>query len=533
MSSFLSSSATAFFLLLCLCHVSSSKQGTYIARIAQCQMPSSFDLHSNWYHSSLRSISDSTELLYTYENAIHGFSTRLTQAEADSLMAQRGVISVLPEHRCERHTTRTPLFLGLDKDHRYELHTASHCNRKLIGARFLARGYESTMGPIDESKDSRSPRDDDGHGTHTSSTAAISVVEGDSLLGYDSGTARGMVPPAPTHLLLLISFVIFVSSLYSERETQHTNSNMSSAIECSVCVSEFDDNESCPSSRSFVEGVKSKAEEVAISILDVVTGEDQSLEGTGTIEQSCELRVSCTSYGIVTKIQKFDKALGNIKGDLIEPRRILLVAIVSIVVSFICAALLAPGRGSVTWSWIIMVTLFAFFLKLYLAGLVHGVATRWRIHIPGVRPYAYAFTVVKSILQIGVLLGFTYLDSYLKSRNVVLMVVAVVCLYIHLVCVYVAFRIGEDCDVINAFLSTSFVLLFELAKENGEFIIWLTISAIGLLFIKNLLLLTTTPADGEDADDGHQNRGDITRETDDQDQVNEAERNDITEAVPV
>ncbi|CAD5336105.1 unnamed protein product [Arabidopsis thaliana] len=116
-SSFLSS--TAFFLLLCLgfCHVSSSSsdQGTYIVHMAKSQMPSSFDLHSNWYDSSLRSISDSAELLYTYENAIHGFSTRLTQEEADSLMTQPGVISVLPEHRYELHTTRTPLFLGLDE----------------------------------------------------------------------------------------------------------------------------------------------------------------------------------------------------------------------------------------------------------------------------------------------------------------------------------------------------------------------------------------------------------------------------------
>ncbi|KAG7607635.1 Subtilisin-like protease SBT1.7 [Arabidopsis thaliana] len=243
-SSFLSS--TAFFLLLCLgfCHVSSSSsdQGTYIVHMAKSQMPSSFDLHSNWYDSSLRSISDSAELLYTYENAIHGFSTRLTQEEADSLMTQPGVISVLPEHRYELHTTRTPLFLGLD-EHTADLFpeagsysdvvvgvldtgvwpesksysdegfgpipsswkggceagtnfTASLCNRKLIGARFFARGYESTMGPIDESKESRSPRDDDGHGTHTSSTAAGSVVEGASLLGYASGTARGMAPRA-------------------------------------------------------------------------------------------------------------------------------------------------------------------------------------------------------------------------------------------------------------------------------------------------------------------------------------------------
>ncbi|CAA7034611.1 unnamed protein product [Microthlaspi erraticum] len=245
MSSFLSSTAFLFFVLyLGFCHVShgASQQGTYIVHMAQSQMPSTYNLHSNWYDSSLRSISDSAELLYTYNNAIHGFSTRLTPEEADSLMTQPGVLSVLPEHRYELHTTRTPLFLGLDV-HNADLFpetgassdvvvgvldtgvwperksfsdegfgpipstwkggceigtnfTASLCNRKLIGARFFARGYEATMGPVDESQESRSPRDDDGHGTHTSSTAAGSVVEGASLLGFANGTARGMASRA-------------------------------------------------------------------------------------------------------------------------------------------------------------------------------------------------------------------------------------------------------------------------------------------------------------------------------------------------
>jgi subtilisin family serine protease len=66
---------------------------------------------------------------------------------------------------------------------------ASACNKKLIGARFFLAGYEADNGPMDTTKESRSPRDNDGHGTHTSSTAVGGVVRGADLLGYAAGTA--------------------------------------------------------------------------------------------------------------------------------------------------------------------------------------------------------------------------------------------------------------------------------------------------------------------------------------------------------
>ncbi|CAF2035539.1 unnamed protein product [Brassica napus] len=107
-SSFFSSTASFFIVLLYLgaCHISDgAQQSTYIVHMAKSQMPSSFDQHSLWYESSLRSVSESAELLYTYNSAIHGFSTRLTPEEADSLMTHPGVISVLPEKRHELDTT--------------------------------------------------------------------------------------------------------------------------------------------------------------------------------------------------------------------------------------------------------------------------------------------------------------------------------------------------------------------------------------------------------------------------------------------
>nr|QOQ34357.1 SBT4 [Nicotiana benthamiana] len=229
-------------LFLCRLSVAMMKKKTYIIHMAKSQMPATFnDDHTHWYDSSLRSVSDSAEMLYVYNNVVHGFSARLTPQEVESLETQPGILSVLPDLKYQLHTTRTPTFLGIDKSADFfpesdamsdviigvldtgvwpesksfddsglgpipaswkgqcesgTNFSSSNCNRKLIGARYFSRGYETTLGPIDESKESKSPRDDDGHGTHTSTTAGGSVVQGANLFGYAPGTARGMATRA-------------------------------------------------------------------------------------------------------------------------------------------------------------------------------------------------------------------------------------------------------------------------------------------------------------------------------------------------
>ncbi|XP_044511928.1 subtilisin-like protease SBT1.7 [Mangifera indica] len=236
------------FLILIFCYVAAEAEEknqklrkTYVIHVDKSSMPASFDDHFQWYTSTLQSVSDTVDMLYIYDNVIHGFSTSLTAEEAESLENRPGIISVLPEVRYELHTTRTPEFLGLGKSEALlpaseaeseviigvldtgvwpELKSfddtglatvpggwrgecevgknfnTSSCNRKLIGARYFSKGYEAALGPIDETMESKSPRDDDGHGSHTSTTAAGSAVSGASLFGFASGTARGMATKA-------------------------------------------------------------------------------------------------------------------------------------------------------------------------------------------------------------------------------------------------------------------------------------------------------------------------------------------------
>lgn len=229
---------------------------TFIVRVQQDAKPSVFPTHERWYESSLRSISTSGEidvsldsdsasarLIHTYETVFHGFSAKLSNLEAQKLLSVSGIVAVIPEQVRQLQTTRSPEFLGLktsdsagllkesdfgsdlvigvidtgiwperksfsDRDltavpPKWKGHCiagqgfpASSCNRKLIGARYFCNGYEATNGKMNETTEYRSPRDSDGHGTHTASIAAGRYVFPASTLGYARGVAAGMAPKA-------------------------------------------------------------------------------------------------------------------------------------------------------------------------------------------------------------------------------------------------------------------------------------------------------------------------------------------------
>ncbi|EOY27273.1 Subtilase family protein [Theobroma cacao] len=242
--------AISFFFFLSLLFIpfsssSSDRPENFIIHVSKSHKPSLFSSHHHWYSSIIHSLPPSphpTKLLYTYERAINGFSARLTATQAEKLRELPGILSVIPDQVRQIHTTRTPQFLGLSdgvglwqnsyygdgviigvldtgiwperpsfKDSGLSPvpdswkgicetgpdFPASACSRKIIGARAFYKGYESYLeGPMDETKESKSPRDTEGHGTHTASTAAGSVVSNASLFEFAYGEARGMATKA-------------------------------------------------------------------------------------------------------------------------------------------------------------------------------------------------------------------------------------------------------------------------------------------------------------------------------------------------
>ncbi|KAH6778956.1 hypothetical protein C2S52_010193 [Perilla frutescens var. hirtella] len=204
---------------------------TYIVHVEgpDDQQHESQDLQS-WYRSFLPAATtsssgeDEARLVYSYRHVFKGFAAKLSTDEVNELEKKEGFISARPQKQLSLHTTHSPNFLGLNrnvgfwKESNYGKgviigvmdtgvlpehpsfsdggmppppakwkgrcqfnHTT--CNNKIIGARYF-------------NADDQSPLDDDGHGTHTASTAAGTFVGGANLLGSSNGTAVGIAPLA-------------------------------------------------------------------------------------------------------------------------------------------------------------------------------------------------------------------------------------------------------------------------------------------------------------------------------------------------
>ncbi|TYJ16406.1 hypothetical protein E1A91_A10G250900v1 [Gossypium mustelinum] len=168
-------------------------------------------------------------LLHSYHRSFNGFVSKLTNDDSHKLANMEGIVSVFPNQMKQLHTTRSWDFMGFSKNvTRTNLESniiigmldtgiwpesesfndegfgpppkkwkgicqgSSNftCNNKIIGARYYKA--DKNFHPTDI----QSPRDSEGHGSHTSSIAAGALVHKASLSGLASDLARGGVPSA-------------------------------------------------------------------------------------------------------------------------------------------------------------------------------------------------------------------------------------------------------------------------------------------------------------------------------------------------
>ncbi|KAK4844220.1 hypothetical protein QYF36_017791 [Acer negundo] len=219
----------------------SSLLSTYIVYVTKPEggenSMQSVDLDS-FYQSflpvSLSSSDREQRLVYSYRNVVNGFAAKLTAEEAKAIETKEGFVSAHVQKILPLHTTHTPNFLGLHQNLGFWKQSnfgkgviigvldtgitpghpsfsdagmppprakwkgkcefdATACNNKLIGARTFQTDTKPTRGGVAAADP---PIDDDGHGTHTSSTAAGNFVEGASVFSQANGTAAGIAPLA-------------------------------------------------------------------------------------------------------------------------------------------------------------------------------------------------------------------------------------------------------------------------------------------------------------------------------------------------
>nr|GMD03433.1 subtilisin-like protease SBT5.3 [Ipomoea batatas] len=169
------------------------------------------------------------QLLGTYLGRhINGFAAMLEEEEAAEIAKNPEVISVFLNRAKQLQTTRSWEFVGLEGEggliHEGSIWKKARFGedtiianldggvwpesksfsdegfgpipkRKLIGARYFNKGYSSVVGTLNSSS-FFTPRDVNGHGSHTLSTAGGNFVAGANVFGLGNGTAKGGSPKA-------------------------------------------------------------------------------------------------------------------------------------------------------------------------------------------------------------------------------------------------------------------------------------------------------------------------------------------------
>jgi subtilisin family serine protease len=212
----------------------------------------------NGRHDEVLGTAGGGRKLYDYRFSFNGFAAELTEAQANALRAVPGVVNVSRDEEQFADTSSSPTFLGLDapgglwdllggpdnagegvvigvidsgiwpeslsfsdrtgangnasKDGKLdylqlpgwhgrcapgEQFTAADCNQKLIGAQHFNAGYGGNAG-IEATRpwEFNSPRDYNGHGTHTSSTAGGNLATPTTGAASVFGPTNGIAPRA-------------------------------------------------------------------------------------------------------------------------------------------------------------------------------------------------------------------------------------------------------------------------------------------------------------------------------------------------
>jgi subtilisin family serine protease len=201
------------------------------------------------HDQALQSVGLATsDKMHDYTIALNGFAARMTEDQANRLTMRRGVTKVFPDEIRHVTTDNSPDFLdltaiggplekGIDgedvvigvidtgiwpehpsfaDDGTYGPAPASFtgigcdfgntsfnpddtaftCNNKLLAAKSFGAGFHGGTGVGLASGSYNSARDEDGHGTHTTSTAGGNSGVSASILGADRGTVSGIAPRA-------------------------------------------------------------------------------------------------------------------------------------------------------------------------------------------------------------------------------------------------------------------------------------------------------------------------------------------------
>lgn len=212
------------------------------------------DYLESTHDNALNAVGAANGKKYDYHYSFNGFAAELTAAQLADLKAQPDVLDVWEDEEVFADTSTTPDFLGLTDEggawdmgytgediiigivdsgiwpevmsftdrtgtngngtqggkldyHQIpgwhgkcipgEEFNASMCNQKLIGAQYFNEGYGGNAGiDADRPWEFNSPRDYNGHGTHTASTAGGNNGVPAEVGGVDLGTISGMAPRA-------------------------------------------------------------------------------------------------------------------------------------------------------------------------------------------------------------------------------------------------------------------------------------------------------------------------------------------------